>query len=101
MISARPRTRLELRDDLRARGSGEGVLAPHPQLGIGRVVRVVREDDDPVVVGARVLEQARERIQDALRVGIGESAGDEVVEHVDDHEGLHASTFRRDREAAA
>ena len=33
--------------------------------------------------------------------GIGESAGDEVVEHVDDHEGLHASTFRRDREAAA
>jgi hypothetical protein len=53
------------------------------------VVCVVREDDHPVLIGARVCQQARQRFDDALGIRIGESAGDEVVEHVGDHEGLH------------
>ena len=97
----RPRVGLELGDDLSAGGTRERVLAPDAQLGIRRVMGVVREHDDPILAVARVLEQAPERVEDALCMRVGESAGHEVVEHVDDHEGLHPSTFRRDREAAA
>ena len=56
---------------------------------------VVGEDDDPVAALARVREQRSERGDDALRIRVGKGAGDEVVEHVDDHESLHAATFRR------
>jgi hypothetical protein len=38
---------------------------------------------------ARVRQQDSERLDDPLSMRIRQSAGDEVVEHVDDHERLH------------
>ena len=85
-----PVPRRQLFDDLGARVARHGVLAPDLQLRVVGLVGVVREDDDPAVL-ARVVEQALERGDHVLRLRVGQLAVDEVLEHVDDDEGLHSS----------
>jgi hypothetical protein len=79
---------LERRDHLRPGGALHRVLSPDLQLGVVGVVRVVREDDDPIVLpGMR--EEPRERLHDRLRPRVRKLAVDEVVQHVHDDQSLH------------
>jgi len=74
------------------------MLAPDAQLGVGRIVGVVRERDHPSGIAARVREQARDGLDDPLGVRIGEGAGHEVIQHVGDHKGLHGGQGSRARQ---
>ena len=65
------------------------LLAPDLHLRVAGVVGVVREDDDPAVL-ARMGEEALQWRRDRLRLRVGELPVDEVLQHVDDDESLHA-----------
>ena len=66
------------------------MLTPQRHLAVVGAVRIAGVDDEPVRVRPSMIDQPPDRRDDTLGPDlVGERAGDEVVEHVDDDEGFH------------
>jgi hypothetical protein len=73
------------------------MLAEHREFEVAGLVRVIAVDHQPVVAFASRPRQGADRVDDLLSSGVGELAGDEVVEHVQyEQGGRHFGTLLSD-----
>ena len=86
------------RDHLRSWRPSHCVLPPNLLFRVAREVGVVRIADYPTAV-ARTIEELSDARDDPLAARVRQGAGDEIVEHIDDHYcWLHLPLLRGDRE---
>lgn len=70
--------------------AGHGVLAPDADFAIVGAMRVVGIDHQPIRLAAGMIDQAANSRDDAFGVVlVGQNAGHEIVEHVDDDKRFH------------